>query len=94
MRFLKKNVADREFDIIFADPPYQRSEVRGQRSRGGGCEVLLKAIEDGGVLARGGVFVMEQAAETDSPAPENWLKTMEKVYGGTKLAFFEKEHAE
>jgi 16S rRNA (guanine966-N2)-methyltransferase len=94
LRFLKKDVADRQFDIIFADPPYEgkrgtRNAERGTSRRS--LDGILRAIDSGGVLAEGGIFVMEQAVETDVPTIGNWLVTNEKVYGGTKLIFLKKE---
>lgn len=99
VRFLKKGLADRQFDIIFADPPYGRRE-RGPKT-GKKKEVkkrgrtrldeILNAIRHGDMLAPGGLFIMEHASDEDLTRHEGWQLVNDKAYGDTKLSFFERK---
>ncbi|OGV66965.1 MAG: 16S rRNA (guanine(966)-N(2))-methyltransferase RsmD [Lentisphaerae bacterium RIFOXYA12_FULL_48_11] len=80
--FLQKGLENQQFDLIFADPPYDREAEKGWLPR------LFKVLGDGNVLAPGGVFVMEQASEEDSCENIDWALVKDKVYGGTRLRFF------
>lgn len=80
--FLQKGLENQQFDLIFSDPPYDRKDERGW------LRCLLKVLEDGNVLAPGGVFVMEQASEEEIQADSAWVLIKDKVYGGTRLRFF------
>ena len=68
------------FDIIFADPPYEFHDFDG----------LLDPIRHRGLLAPGGIIVLEHAASTDIPAEiRGFSRTRERGYGDTALSFFE-----
>lgn len=82
LQFLKRRLADKTFDIIFADPPYE------QTRSGGLAGDLLDALACGGALAPGGIFVLELDA-TEAPAEPVGLKIEdERRYGRTKLVFY------
>lgn len=70
------------FDIVFADPPYDRA---GDRDWTGRC---LTALEGGQALAEDGVFVIEQSAEEPDPIRPGWEQIKDKRYGGTRVRFF------
>jgi len=65
--FVKKRFAGRQFDIIFADPPYDRvsgirhPEVKGRNEGRGWAERLLNAVREGDMLVPGGLFILEDA---------------------------------
>jgi 16S rRNA (guanine966-N2)-methyltransferase len=73
------------FDLVFADPPYAkhpRATDQGDALLGPGAVL--------GVLAEGGVFVLESAASRTHGAPPGWRVTDRRRYGGTALWFFER----
>lgn len=69
------------FDIVFADPPYDRG---GGDSRGGR---LLSAVAP--ALKPGGVFVLEHYIRDAFPEAGGWELQRRKTYGETVLSFFE-----
>jgi 16S rRNA (guanine966-N2)-methyltransferase len=79
-RFL--GACDREFDIIFADPPY----VKRREDRDFAKELcVVPALKKS--LAEDGIFVLEQpAARSFSIAPE-WQLLRARRYGGTEILF-------
>lgn len=70
------------YDIVFADPPYDRTGVERWAPR------LLDELAVVGVLAEGGVFVMEQAREETEAAHPAWEAAASKSYGGTRLTIY------
>jgi 16S rRNA (guanine966-N2)-methyltransferase len=81
-RFVKKELAGKTFDIIFADPPYDKEgEANGRLT-------LLESLRTGQLLAPEGVFVLEQGKEERAPDCRGWELTDDRVYGNTRLRFF------
>lgn len=90
MRFLRRRSplpggpgAGRSFDIIFADPPYDRDGARVKK--------ILSALSTASMLETGGLLVMEQEVRAPVPAREGWRIVRNKAYGGTRVCFFMKE---
>ncbi len=83
--FLAKKVAKPEFDIIFADPPYEKS---GRNIILPSPSQLLSDIIDSGLLKSNGIMVLEQGAKERLPNYEGWELIRDKRYGGTQLRFF------
>ncbi|MCL1805224.1 MAG: 16S rRNA (guanine(966)-N(2))-methyltransferase RsmD [Clostridiales bacterium] len=78
VRWLKKP-PDRAFDIILADPPYNK----------GFEESVLNALSAGGLLAPEGVLVLESGARQDLPEGAGGLHLWKsKVYGDTKISYY------
>ena len=74
-------LANREFDIIFVDPPY----------REGYYSEVFELVEEYGLLADGGVIVAEHL--TDNELSDNMLsfsRTKHKRYGTIGVDFFER----
>ena len=74
-------LANREFDIIFVDPPY-REGYYGE---------VFELVEEYGLLADGGVIVAEHL--NDNELSDNMLsfsRTKHKRYGTTGVDFFER----
>ncbi|MEI6564356.1 MAG: 16S rRNA (guanine(966)-N(2))-methyltransferase RsmD [bacterium] len=82
--FLKKLPGVPAYDIVFADPPYDRLGVDQWAVR------LLNALAMGGLLADDGFFVMEQSREEPEARHFAWDVTTVKVYGGTRLTLYRK----
>ena len=79
MLFLKKGWTGQPFDLILADPPYDRDGNTGWLGR------LLPVLEEGGMLRPGGVLVFEQGAPEDVPQRPGWELLRDRTYGGTRL---------
>ena len=79
MLFLRKGWTGQPFDIILADPPYDRDG----RSRW--LDHVLLALEEGGMLAAGGLLVFEQGASENVPARAGWELLRDRTYGDTRL---------
>ncbi len=71
-----------QFDIIFADPPYDRD------GSGQWLKKTLLALEPGSMLAPDGLFLFERAANEPEYDGDKWVMTGSKVYGETRLDFF------
>ncbi len=72
--------ADQRYDLIFADPPYERSTAD--------VEDLVAALLDGGRLAEGGLVVLERSARSEPPTwPDALADHWERKYGETLLCF-------
>jgi 16S rRNA (guanine966-N2)-methyltransferase len=79
--FVKKGWTGQPFDIILADPPYNREGGRGWLGR------LLLVLEEGGMLASGGLLVLEQSASENVSEQFGWNLLRDKKYGDTRLLF-------
>ncbi len=89
--FLRKAAGDTEFDVIFADPPYATQGRGDRRSAGKRREwsrLLLTTLGKGGVLAPGGLFVMEQRADEALCEHVGWELVKDRRYGEARLRFF------
>jgi 16S rRNA (guanine966-N2)-methyltransferase len=70
-----KQLAGRQFTIVFADPPY-----------GPAAQELLANPDLPGVLAPGGVLVVESAKRESLTVPPPWALQREAVYGDTRVS--------
>ena len=82
MLFLKKGWTGEPFDIILADPPYDPEGKTGWLGQ------LLLVLEEGGMLARGGLLVFEQGASEYIPEQPGWSLLRDRTYGETRLLIF------
>ncbi|MES2468817.1 MAG: 16S rRNA (guanine(966)-N(2))-methyltransferase RsmD [Verrucomicrobiota bacterium] len=73
------------FDLIFADPPFLKQ--KGDRDWDA---VLLASEELTGLLAPGGVFVLESFAKSAQPPPPGspWSCAVERRYGDVVVRLF------
>lgn len=83
-RFIEGLRGAQSYDIIFADPPYDRLGTARWATR------LLTLLAASGVLADGGVFVMEQSRDEVEALHFAWEITAAKVYGGTRVTMYKK----
>ncbi len=81
-RFLSGFREVEPYDIVFADPPYDRAGVERWAVR------LLDELATTPVLAGDGFFVMEQAREEAEAAHPAWDVVTMKEYGGTRLTIY------
>jgi 16S rRNA (guanine966-N2)-methyltransferase len=80
------NGGDR-FDIIFADPPYEKTDL-GERY----TELLLGSNELAEKLEPAGVFVLEKMPTEELPPARLWKVARAKTYGATEVLFL--QHAD
>jgi 16S rRNA (guanine966-N2)-methyltransferase len=83
-RFLKKRLVEPGFDIIFCDPPYDKLGKRGT------LDQILRAVQESDRLLPRGIFIMEQNAEEGPGMHENWELIDDRVYGQSRLRFFQR----
>lgn len=81
-RFLGAKGGGVPYDLVFADPPYDRNREERWALR------LLEELAGGGFLSPGGFFVMEQARDEEAAVHPSWDTVTTKVYGGTRMTVY------
>ena len=81
--FLRQRSNAEKFQIIFADPPYER--VRDESH----TEKLLNNESLPQLLELNGVFVLEKRPTETLPQTELWRVLRQKTYGATEVLFLE-----
>lgn len=92
-RFLERAIFPKPFDFIYADPPYLRSELRGQKSAGRKierpwAEKVLAGVAGCSILAPSGLLVFEQGDDEPVLDVTGWGILQERRYGGAKLIYY------
>ncbi|ANO49235.1 hypothetical protein Pf1_00988 [Flavobacterium columnare] len=82
IKFLEKN--KNNYDIIFADPPYDLDQKN--------FEKILALIFENNLLDPDGMLIIEHSKYTKLSHKENF--SFEKIYGGSVFTFFEFEKEE
>ena len=85
VKFLDKGWLGDPFNLIVADPPYDRDGTARW------LEVLLPLIESRGRLAAGGLVVHEQGAGEPVLEVAGWVMVRERRYGGTRLVMYKRQ---
>jgi 16S rRNA (guanine966-N2)-methyltransferase len=80
--FLGIDRSGKEFEIIFADPPYDRTPAGASYS-----DLLLENERLPEFLQENGVFVLEKRPEEKLSIPATWQLTRAKKYGATEVLF-------
>jgi 16S rRNA (guanine966-N2)-methyltransferase len=82
--FLRQRSNADKFQIIFADPPYEK----GQHDEN--CtEKLLRSETLSQLLEPGGIFVLEKRPTDTLPEMKLWRVLRQKTYGATEVLFLE-----
>ena len=76
---------DGSFDIVFADPPYERNPGTAGTPL---LERLLHVVGEGSMLNPDGCVVLEHAAGSPPAAPAGWTGYDARTYGDAALSFF------
>jgi 16S rRNA (guanine966-N2)-methyltransferase len=71
----------RNFDMVFADPPYEWAQAHGFAE-------IMRGLHEGGVLRPGGVFIAERAARREVEEPQGWVLLRDRVYGKTQVLMY------
>jgi len=85
-RWLKGAGRGRNFDVVFADPPYELAQELGF----GGLMGLLAEHE---VLRDGGIFVAEMPVSMSASEAAGWTLLRDRAYGHTRLAVYKRTTA-
>ena len=80
--FLRRSSGTERFQIIFADPPYEKTKS-GERF----IEKLLKSEALAQLLEPSGVFVLEKRPTEQTPVTTLWDIIRAKKYGSTEVLF-------
>jgi 16S rRNA (guanine966-N2)-methyltransferase len=80
--FLRYASGTEKFQIVFADPPYEKTKS-GERF----TEELLTSRKLTELLAPGGVFVLEKRPGEVLPETKLWRVARQKKYGATEVLF-------
>ncbi len=75
-KFLRANT--KQYDIIFADPPYALEQNK--------FEEVYKLVFEKQILKENGLLIIEHSKKTDLSHLENFIKT--KKYGSNLFSFF------
>ena len=86
-RFLHQSEKDRMYDLVFADPPYQRDNSSASLRK------LLRILESDSILAPTGCFIMEQDRDQAITEPVEWKLTRDRSYGNTRLLYYVRDRA-
>jgi len=82
--FLKREDPSNQFDLIFADPPYEKSEGNEPfTEKLLTNELLPKFLDDDGI------FVLEKAPDEKMIETPLWTVTRQKTYGATEVLFLQ-----
>ena len=82
--FLESPPARERFDIIFADPPYEKTKTGGEFTR-----LLLENEKLAGLLEPDGIFVLEKRPSEQLVPSALWSVVRGKTYGATEVLFLQ-----
>ena len=82
--FLRQRSNSEKFQIIFADPPYEKDH-RGRSH----AETLLNNESLPQLLEPNGIFVLEKKPTDALPQTKLWHVLRQKTYGATEVLFLE-----
>jgi 16S rRNA (guanine966-N2)-methyltransferase len=80
--FLETAGTKERFDIILADPPYERTKNGGEFTR-----LLLENQQLADLLEPSGIFVLEKRPNEQTFASNLWQIVRAKIYGATEVLF-------
>jgi 16S rRNA (guanine966-N2)-methyltransferase len=80
--FLRHASGAERFDIIFADPPYEKTQ-NGERF----TEKLLANEQLAQLMDADGIFVLEKQPDEALPEMKHWRLLRQKRYGATEVLF-------
>lgn len=87
--FLSHSSTIEPHDLIFADPPYDKSKLGDAFTK-----LLLRNDRLPARLTTGGIFVLEKRPAERLPPTEFWDVLRRKTYGATETIFLQRKEAE
>jgi 16S rRNA (guanine966-N2)-methyltransferase len=82
--FLRQRWVAEKFQIIFADPPYEKTQRDKSHT-----ETLLNNKSLPQLLGSNGIFVLEKSPTDTLPRTKLWRVIRQKTYGATEVLFLE-----
>jgi len=82
--FLRAAQPAEPFQVIFADPPYDKTKSGEQFTK-----LLLESAELIRMLEPAGIFVLEKRPEEQVPAAPLWKISRDRRYGATEVLFLQ-----
>ena len=82
--FLRQRSSAEKFQIIFADPPYEKPHHGESHT-----EALLNNESLPQLLEPNGIFVLEKKPTDTLPQTKRWRVIRQKTYGATEVLFLE-----
>ncbi len=79
--FLRRPIDGARYDLVFADPPYEKAEGRSF------TELLLSDNGLSDLIADTGTFILEKRPGEELPSAEQWRVLRAKTYGATEVIF-------
>ena len=86
--FLTHSSTAETYDLIFADPPYDKSKLGDAFTK-----LLLRNVNLPGRLTSAGLFILEKRPGERLPTSELWEVIRQKTYGATETLFLRKTGA-
>ena len=86
--FLESSLRREKFDLIIADPPYEKTKNGGEFTR---LLIENQALAD--LLEPEGLFILEKRPEEEMELPSLWEVVRAKRYGATEVLFLRKPSA-
>jgi len=83
--FLRSTQTREPFEIILADPPYEKTKSGGEFTT-----LLLEDAQLAEMLAWSGIFVLEKRPAERMPPTPLWNITRAKAYGATEVLFLQR----
>src|SRR5262249_7982198 len=83
--FLRSTQPRQRFQIIFADPPYEKTKS-GERY----TDLLLEDQHLAGMLTGTGIFVLEKRPSERTPRTPLWNMLRAQTYGATEVFFLQR----
>ncbi|MEP6809029.1 MAG: 16S rRNA (guanine(966)-N(2))-methyltransferase RsmD [Chthoniobacterales bacterium] len=87
--FLESAGNRERFDVIFADPPYEKTKAGGEFTR-----LLLENQQLADLLEPHGLFILEKRPEEKLITPALWKIVRAKAYGATEVLFLRHPEAD
>lgn len=78
LRFLERT--EKKFDIIFADPPYSKTEL---------FEEVIKKVSQRQLLKENGILIIEKPSALNLDFEEKYTLLKDKSYGSTSILFLQ-----
>lgn len=82
--FLASTIKRERFDLIFADPPYEKTKTGGEFTR-----LLLENQQLAELLEPSGIFVLEKRPGEELIPSALWEVVRAKTYGATEVLFLQ-----
>ena len=86
-RWVESAGVQRNFDIVFADPPYALVAENGY-------ENLMTTLANGNVVRPGGLFIGEMRYRQDAMELPGWDLCRDRTYGQTRIVVYRRHAAE